>query len=344
MWGCSCFISPPINKFMTTFLLPSLALLFGFVILSFSADRLISASATFAKHCNISLIFIGMTVVAFGTSAPELLVSAVAAFNNAGELAIGNGIGSNIINVGLVLSAAVLIAPIHANKRFIKKEYPILAGSMLICIALMSTGKLSMLDGILLVTLLTIYCFYLAKSIRQGEISQDELDLLPLTKSRAAWESLVMLILLLTSSRMMVWGAVHLAQLAGLSELTIGLTIIAFGTSLPELAAAIAGARKGMYDIVFATVIGSNIFNLLGVIAIPSIVSKELIIPELVFNRDIPYMILLTAVLGGMFAAPLLKSQLSNKEQSAYSIHPLGGGVLLIIFISYITKIAYSII
>lgn len=328
---------------MTAFLLPALALLMGFVILPFSADRLISASATFAKHCNLSLIFIGMTVVAFGTSVPELLVSAVAALNNAGELAIGNGIGSNIINVGLVLSAAVLMAPMQAHKRFIKKEYPILVASMLICIALMSTGKLTMLDGILLTVLLAIYCFYLAKSVRQGEISQDELEFLPLTKKRAGWESLVMLLLLLTSSRLMVWGAVHLAQLAGLSELIIGLTIIAFGTSLPELAAAIAGARRGMYDIVFATVIGSNIFNLLGVIAIPSLVGKELIIPDQVFSRDIPYMIILTVVLGGMFAVPLLKPQSSSKEQAAYNVHRLGGFLLLIIFIFYLTTVAYSV-
>ncbi|TKG01413.1 calcium/sodium antiporter [Vibrio sp. F13] len=329
---------------MTALLLPSLALSIGFFILSFSADRLISASATYAKHCNISLIFIGMTVVAFGTSAPELLVSAVAALNNAGELAVGNGIGSNIINIGLVLSTAVLIAPIQANKGFIKKEFPILAGSMLICIALMSTGKLSMVDGLLLVFLLAIYCIYLAKSIRQGEVSQDELEFLPLTKKRAGWESLAMLLLLLISSRLMVWGAVNLAQFAGLSELTIGLTIIAFGTSLPELAAAIAGVRRGMYDIVFATVIGSNIFNLLGVIAIPSILGKELIIPDQVFSRDVPYMILLTVVLGGMLTVPLLKSQSSSTERAAYSIHRLGGGLLLMIFIFYLATVAHSII
>lgn len=329
---------------MTTFILPSLALSIGFVVLSFSADRLISASATFAKHCNVSLIFIGMTVVAFGTSAPELLVSGVAALNNAGELAIGNGIGSNIINVGLVLSAAVLMSPTQAHKRFIKKEYPILVGSMIISIALMSTGKLSKTDGILLLILLTIYCLYLAKSIKQSGHSQDEIEFLPLTKKRAGWESLIMLLLLLSSSRLMVWGAVNLAQLAGLSELFIGLTIIAFGTSLPELAAAIAAARKGMYDIVFATVIGSNIFNLLGVMALPSLVGKELLIPEQVFSRDIPYMMLLTAVLGGMLVAPLLTQLSSPKEQTAYRVHHLGGGLLLIIFIFYLTDLAYSIV
>ncbi|WP_413282402.1 calcium/sodium antiporter [Vibrio sp. MA40-2] len=330
---------------MTTFLLPFLALSAGFLVLSFSADRLIAATATYAKHCNISMIFIGMTVVAFGTSAPELLVSAVAAFNDAGQLAVGNAIGSNIVNVGFVLSIAVLIAPIQVHKRFIKIEFPILAGSMLICIVLMSTGKLSMVDGILLGFLLLIYCLYLAKSLRQGEFSQDELEFLSLSKKRAGWESLVMLLLLLASSRLMVWGAVDLAKFAGLSELTIGLTIIAFGTSLPELAAVIAGARKGMYDIVFATVIGSNIFNLLGVMAIPSIIGKELIIPNQVFSRDIPYMIILTAVLGSMFAVSFLQSRTqSNKQQTAYSIHRLGGGVLLIIFISYLTRIAYSVI
>ncbi len=343
MWGLFVFvISPLITYSMTAFLLPSLALSIGLVLLTFSADRLISTSATYAKHCNISLFFIGMTVVAFGTSAPELLVSAVAALNNAGELAVGNGIGSNIINIGLVLSTAVLMAPIQANKRFIKKEFPILAGSMLICSTLMSTGKLNMTDGLLLVLLLAIYCFYLAKSVRQGEVSEDELEFLPLTKKRAGWESLVMLLLLLTSSKLMVWGAANLAQLAGLSELTIGLTIIAFGTSLPELAAAIAGVRRGMYDIVFATVIGSNIFNLLGVIAIPSLVGQELIIPEQVLSRDIPYMTLLTGVLGVMLAVPMLKSQSSSNEQAAYTIHRWGGGLLLMIFIAYLTRVANS--
>ncbi|CAH8186696.1 calcium/sodium antiporter [Vibrio aestuarianus] len=325
---------------MTALPLPLLALSVGFFALSFSADRLISVSATYAKHCNVSLIFIGMTVVAFGTSAPELLVSAVAAVNHADELALGNGIGSNIINIGIVLSICVLIAPIRAHRRFLKREFPILAVSMVLCITLMSKGKLGVIDGLILALGLLVYCFYLAKSVQQGQTEHDEFEFLPVTKRRAGWESWGMLVLLLASSRLMVWGAVKLAQAAGLSELTIGLTIIAFGTSLPELAAAIAGVRRGMYDIVFATVIGSNIFNLLGVIALPALLGDDVSIPEQVLTRDIPFMALSTLVLGGMFAISYFRVSLSKEQTTDYHIHRVGGGILLLIFCVYLIKVS----
>ncbi|WP_413112119.1 calcium/sodium antiporter [Thaumasiovibrio sp. DFM-14] len=325
---------------MTALILPLLALSLGFVSLSFSADRLISVSATYAKHCNVSLIFIGMTVVAFGTSAPELLVSFVAALNHSNELAIGNGIGSNIINIGVVLSICVLISPIRAHQRFVKREFPILAISIVLCTALMLKGNLGEIDGLILVLGLSTYCFYLAKSVQQYQVVNDEFEFLPLTKKRAGWESLVMLLLLLTSSRLMVWGAVKLAQAAGLSELTIGLTIVAFGTSLPELAAGIAGVRQKKYDIVFATVIGSNIFNLLGVIAFPALLGDNVSIPEQVLTRDLPFMALLTLMLGVMFALSYFRVGVSKEQTTDYHIHRIGGGVLLLTFCVYLIKVS----
>ncbi|PSU34016.1 calcium/sodium antiporter [Photobacterium lutimaris] len=326
---------------MNTFLIALSALTIGFALLSFSADRLIASSATYAKHCNISIVFIGMTVVAFGTSAPELLVSATAALNGAGELAVGNGLGSNIINIGLVLSVCILFKPLIVHSRFIRREFPILAIAMVLSCLLMVNGKLATLEGVILLSGLLAYCLYLAYSARHEQSEPEELDFLNISKSRAAFESLVMLIILLASSKLMVWGAVKLAVIAGISELTIGLTVIAFGTSLPELAAALAAVKRGMHDIAFATVIGSNIFNLLGVIAFPALMGEGLTLPRQILTRDLPAMALLTAVLGGIFMFALTNKRCATTTAS-YQVSRVGGGILLLIFSTYLWYLASS--
>ncbi|MCQ1059170.1 calcium/sodium antiporter [Photobacterium sp. DNB23_23_1] len=329
---------------MNAFLLALSALTLGFVFLSFSADRLIASSATFAKHCNISIAFIGMTVVAFGTSAPELLVSATAAINGAGELSVGNGLGSNIINIGLVISVCILFKPLFVHSRFIRREYPILAITMMLSCLLMLNGKLAIVEGAILLSGLLVYCLYLAYSVKHEHSEPEELDFLNISKARAALESIIMLVILLTSSKLMVWGAVELAVIAGISELTIGLTVIAFGTSLPELAAALAAVKRGMHDIAFATVIGSNIFNLLGVIAFPALIDDGLTLPPQILSRDLPVMALLTAVLGGMLMFAVAKQRFTSNTTASYQVSRVGGGLLLIIFITYMWYIASSIV
>ncbi len=325
---------------MISLLLPLLAVLAGFVALSFSADRLIASSATLARHCGVSLVFIGMTVVAFGTSAPELLVSAIAALNGAEGLSVGNGMGSNIINVGLVLGLCALVAPLSVHSRIIKLEFPVLVAAMLLTALLMANGELAGWDGVILLGALLAYCAYLGRSVKAGETEPDELEFLEISKTRAALESLVMLVILLGSSQVMVWGAVELARAAGISELVIGLTVIAFGTSLPELAAAVAGVRRGMHDIAFATVIGSNIFNLLGVIAFPALLGDGLQLPEQVLARDLPAMVMLTGVVGLMFIGAVIRRRRLALAIGEYQVSRIGGGVLLVLFAGYMWQLA----
>ncbi len=331
---------------MPNLILPLLALFTGFVLLSLSADRLITTSATFARRSGVSMVFIGMTVVAFGTSAPELMVSAVAAVNGAEGLAVGNGLGSNIINIGLVLGICALITPLAVNRRFLVREFPVLVGAMLLSWGLMAKGYLAGWDGGILLTALLFYCLYLARSVKQGETEPEEMELLSISRRRAGIESLLMLLVLLGSSQMMVWGAVETARAMGISELVIGLTVIAFGTSLPELAAAVAGVRRGMHDIAFATVIGSNIFNLLGVLAFPALLGDGLQLPEAVLNRDLPMMALLTLVMAMAFLWARWgrgeRHRLSEGSLS-YPLSRLGGGVMLLIFSAYLWQLSGAI-
>ncbi len=258
----------------------------GFVALSWSADRLIVVASTLASHLGMSILTIGMTIVAFGTSAPELLVSSVAAVDGAGGIAIGNALGSNIINIGLVLGLCGVLIPLSVSRRVITRELPLLGLVIVFAMALMFDGMLSQNDGILLAVALVGYCYYLAEHSGGDESPQDDVTILKIPTRRAVIESLVLLTVLLGSSKLLVWGASELALSFGISETIIGLTVIAFGTSLPELAAVMASARRGMFDMVMATVIGSNIFNLLGVLAFPGILSGGLELDPMIIQRD----------------------------------------------------------
>ncbi|WP_461534954.1 calcium/sodium antiporter [Spongorhabdus nitratireducens] len=283
---------------MSEMLLPLLALIGGFVVLGYSADRLIVTASTLAWHLGMSTLLIGMTIVSFGTSAPELLVSAVASLNGAEGLSVGNAIGSNIVNMGLVLGICGLVAPLRISRRFLTHELPVLTVVMLLAGYLMMDGLLDGFEGGVLITALVGYCIYLVKGDRPADDNDDEdVEILEVSKGRALIESAVLLILMLVSSRLMVWGGIELARGFGIDELIIGLTVIAFGTSLPELAAAVAAVRRGMHDMALATVVGSNIFNLLGVLAFPGLIGNGIAISDDVLNRDIPAMILLSAIL-----------------------------------------------
>ncbi|SGY88663.1 Putative uncharacterized protein [Moritella viscosa] len=330
-------------------LLPIIAVLVGFILLTLSADRLILVSSTLAKQFGVSVMFIGMTVIAFGTSFPELVVSAIASFNGAEGLAVGNAIGSNIINSGLVLALCALFMPLVIQVRFIKRELPILVIALIAVIALMSNGSITMWDSIILLILLALYCVYLAKSSSEEDV-ENELEFLDVSQKRALVETIAMLVMLVISSQIMVWGSIQLAKTMGVSDLLIGLTIVAFGTSLPELAAAIAGVRRGMPEIAFATVIGSNTFNLLGVLAFPGLIGDGLQLPAEVLNRDVPMLSIMTAFMVISFTMTYMavtkrRSALTPAQQTDkaiatdcklnYRFGRLSGAVLLIMFIGY---------
>ncbi|KEQ16870.1 hypothetical protein GZ78_19625 [Endozoicomonas numazuensis] len=326
------------------------AIAVGFVILSWSADRLIEVASTLASRLGMSILTIGMTIVAFGTSAPELLVSSVAALDGSAGIAIGNALGSNIINIGLVLALCGVIYPLVVSRRIITRELPLLGLVVAFSLALMLDGDLSQTDGFILAGALVAYCYYLARHSGGDSEDDEEVVILSISTARAVVESLVLLALLMGSSKLLVWGASELARSFGISEVIIGLTVIAFGTSLPEMAAALASARKGLFDLVMATVIGSNIFNLLGVLAFPGILSGGLKIDSLVIQRDGLAMAGLTAALAIIVVSSLSMgntdkasgSTLSLRRAACSYIPRYKSAILLACFAGYMTILGIS--
>lgn len=281
-------------------LLAFLAILAGLVILVWSADRFVFGAAATARHLGMSPLLIGMTIVSLGTSAPEIFVSATASLDGAGILAIGNALGSNITNVGLVLGVTALIAPLPIQGKMLKKEIPILLLVTVIAGLVLQDMHLSFWDGIIMLICLVITLFWLFNETNEQEISgldEDEVDAIEHTSTAKSILWLVIgLVALMFSAKILVWGAVEVARYFGISELIIGLTIVAIGTSLPELAASVASALKGHHDIAIGNVVGSNIFNLLAVMPIPGLVANTEIEPEVLY-RDYGAMLLITLLL-----------------------------------------------
>lgn len=253
----------------------ALVLVIGFLVLAWSADRFVLGAGATARRLGISPLTIGLTVVGFGTSAPEMLVSAVAAWEGNPGLAIGNAIGSNIANLGLIIGATAVVAPLTVHSRILRREVPLLLAVMALTVLLMLNLHLGRLEGaIMLSTLVAVLGWMVALGRRDGRKS-DSLGAalaaeipahMPL--GRALTLLGAGLAGLLLSSRALVWGAVIFARGLGVSDEVIGLTVIALGTSLPELAASIASSRKGADDIAIGNIIGSNIFNLLAVMGL----------------------------------------------------------------------------
>lgn len=261
-------------------------LIAGLVLLVAGADVLVRGAAKLAARFGIAPLVIGLTVVAFGTSAPETAVSVQASFAGSGDLAIGNVLGSNIANVLLVLGCTALIAPLVVSRQLIRLDVPLMIGASLLVYALAWDGQLSRLDGALLFTCVVIYTTFLIVSSRRAAVSEDDEFTrefgLKEPGTRFAWARDLLLIvlglgLLVGGSTLLVEGAVSLARALGLSELIIGLTVIAIGTSLPELATSVLAAFRGERDIAVGNIVGSNIFNLLLVLGSASLVSPAAI-------------------------------------------------------------------
>ncbi len=282
-------------------LIDCLAIIAGFILLIWSADRFISGAAAVADHMNVSPLIIGLTIVGFGTSAPEMLVAAFASLGGNPGMAIGNAIGSNITNIALVLGVTALIMPIAVHSGIIKKELPMLMIAMILMLVLILDDHLGRTDGILLVGALVLLMWWILREAMQGKddrLEQEYKEELPqdMPMSRAIFWLVVGMALLLASSKLLVWGAVHIATEFGISDLVIGLTIIAIGTSLPELAASIASAMKNEHDIAIGNVVGSNMFNTLAVLGIPGILAPAEL-PAGLMDRDIPVVFILTIAL-----------------------------------------------
>lgn len=277
------------------------AILAGFALLVWGADRFVTGAAAIACNLGVSSLIIGLTIVGFGTSAPEILVSAVASWNGNPGLAIGNALGSNIANIGLILGVTALIAPIQVQSLLLKRELPTLLVAMLVALALMWDGVLGRLDGLVLLmglVLMLVWLVHLGLKSR-NDLLVFELDAevpghMPMAKA-LGW-FLLGLLVLLVSSRMLVWGAVNIAHALGVSDVVIGLTIVALGTSLPELAASVMSILKKEHDLAIGNVVGSNMFNMLAVLGMPGIIRPGAF-PAEILSRDFPVMIGLAVLL-----------------------------------------------
>lgn len=279
-------------------LIPAIgALIVGLVILVWSADRFVLGAAATARIMGISPLVIGLTIVSLGTSAPEIFVSIMAAFDGSGGLAVGNAIGSNIANIGLVLGVTALVAAIPIQKKLVKKEIPLLLLVTIIAGLVLADLTLDIVDAIILaITLIVAIYLLFQQTSDSGEavIDKDEqeaIESMP-TKSAIFW-LIIGLSALVLSSKMLVWGATEVAHFYEISDLIIGLTIVAIGTSLPELAASVTSAIRGHHDIAIGNIIGSNIFNLLAVLPIPGLIAP-LVIDSSVIERDYLMMLGLT--------------------------------------------------
>jgi len=280
-------------------LYPILALISGLILLVWSADRFVIGAAATAKNFGMSPMLIGLTIVSFGTSAPEILVSFMASTSGAGDLAIGNALGSNIANIALVLGITALIAPLPVKSGVLKKELPLLLGVTILAGVLLFDLHLGQLDGIILLVALAV-CLYLfsrfQKNASKDSLVEEEEELPSLENRKAIFWLILGLVILALSSKLLVWGASEIAYSLGVSKLVVGLTIVAIGTSLPELAASVASALKNHHDIAIGNVVGSNIFNLVAVMAIPGLIAP-IGMDEIVLQRDYVAMLGLTFLL-----------------------------------------------
>jgi cation:H+ antiporter len=294
----------------------SFAIIFGLVLLVWSADRFVEGAAATARH--------------FGTSAPEMVVSALASIQGNPGLALGNAYGSNITNIALILGLTALLAPIAVHSQIIRKELPLLILVTALAAWQIWNGEITRLDA---AVLLLVFALLLGWSIWQGlhdrtdalsgEVEAElQVHAMPI-RTALLWLG-VGLILLIASSRVLVWGAVEIATAFGVSDLIIGLTIVAVGTSLPELASSLIAVRKGEHDLALGNVVGSNMFNTLAVVGIAGAIHPMHVAPE-VFNRDIMVMAALT----------ILLFVFSYGFRGPSRLNRIEGGVLLTIYVAY---------
>ncbi len=318
-------------------LLAAFAILIGFVALLWGADRFVVGAAATARNLGVSPLVIGLTIVGFGTSAPEMLVSAMAAWAGSGQLSVGNALGSCVTNVALVLGASALVAPLTVHSRIVRRELPLLLGVMVLSGWLLWDGDLSRMDGALLLTTLLGYLGWMARNALaersarasladplqvefEAEIPED------MSTARALGWLGVGLVTLVFGSRVLVWGAVDVARHLGVPELVVGLSVVALGTSLPEVAASVVAARKGEHDIAVGNVVGSNLFNLAGVLALPGLIAPGRVDPHVV-ARDVPVMFGVTGLL-------VFFSHGFGRDSVLRRWH---GAVLVLVYAAYVT-------
>ena len=317
-----------------------LAILGGLALLVWSADRFVDGAAATARYAGMPPLLIGMVIIGFGTSAPEMVVSAMAALDGNAGLALGNAYGSNITNMAFILGLVALISPINVHSQVLRKELPLL---FLISMAAgwqLLDGELSLYDGwALLAMFFVVMSWSIVQGMRKGPDSlagdvNTEIETHSMTLKAALIWLIVGLILLVVSSRLLVWGAVFVAQSLGVSDLVIGLTIVAIGTSLPELASSLVAIKKGEHDLALGNVLGSGIFNTLAVVGIAATIHPLTLEPAVLY-RDWSLMTALTVALFFMGYG------FSGRQGR---INRLEGAVLLSIYLAYAGYLVWTVI
>lgn len=311
-------------------LLAILALVSGLALLVWSADRFVDGAASAANYGGMPPLLIGMLVVGFGTSAPEMVVSAMAAADGNPALALGNAYGSNITNIALIIGLVALLSPINVHSQVLKKELPLLLLITLFAGWQLFDHQLSRTDGW---CLLAVFVAVMGWSVWQGmrnpqdpiakDMMQDVSNNSMTLKQAIVWLVLG-LILLIVASRLLVYGAVYIAHGLGVSDLVIGLTVVAVGTSLPELASSLMAIKKGQHDIALGNIIGSNLFNTLAVVGI-AVLIEPMPVDSIILSRDWTL----------MFGLTLALLVLGIGFKKAGRINRLEGALLLTVFCVY---------
>jgi cation:H+ antiporter len=308
-------------------------LVVGLVLLAWSADRFVDGAAALAANLGVAPLVVGLVVVGFGTSAPEMLVSALAAWDGRGDLGLGNAFGSNIANVALIVGVAALARPLVVRSVILRRELPVPLAAMFLCMALLLDGRLGRGDGLVLLAAFAL-ALYLTIRVALRErgrpadpITAEYAARLPtgVATRTALTRAAVGLVLLVAASRLLVWAASGIAGWWGLSDLIVGLTVVAIGTSLPELAASIAAARKDQPDIALGNVLGSNTFNTLVAVGIVGVIGPGAVDPH-VLTRDFPVMI-------GLMLALFVMAYGFGREGR---INRAEGTILLLAFAAYL--------
>ncbi|MBP1131870.1 cation:H+ antiporter [Serratia sp. PL17] len=312
-------------------------LIVGLFLLVYGADRLVYGAAVISRSLGVPPLIIGMTIVGIGTSLPELFVSTTAALNGQIDMAVGNVLGSNITNILLILGVAALIHPLAARSEVLRRELPLMLAVTVLCGFVLMDGTLSRLDGVVLLAAAAVFILLMLKIARLAQregndsLTVEQMAELPQDSSNTVavlWLVLAFIILPL-SSRMVVDNATVIAHYFGMSELVVGLTIIAIGTSLPELATSIAGALKGEDDMAIGNIIGSNIFNTVIVLGVPALLSPGNV-DAAAFHRDYWVMLAVSIVLSALC--------IGRKHRIGH----LAGALLLCGFIAYLAVLFFN--
>ncbi len=316
-----------------------LAVVLSLAVLVWSADRFVEGAAATAKHFGMPPLLIGMVIVGFGTSAPELVVSVISAIQGNPGIALGNAYGSNITNIALILGLTSIIYPITVKSSILKKELPVLTAVTVLAAFQLYDGRISRFDAVVLLSVFFILMFW---SVRQGmKTTHDPLEIETEKKLKESimplWKALFWLtagmILLIASSRILVWGSVKIARGLGVSDIIIGLTVVAIGTSLPELASSIIAVRKGNHDIAIGNILGSYLFNTLAVVGLAGVISPMNAGGE-VLRRDIP-------VMGGLTVSLFVIGY--GFKHKPGRINRFEGALLLTCYVAYNLYIAKSV-